>query len=88
MRKKPVWSVRISYAFKVIYILLAEGIKNGTLKVLKVGNGWKLFYICRKKQATDKVSDKNGEITENIEKKSISNGKPLVICADVYKIQM
>lgn len=77
MRKKPVWSVRISHAFEVIYILLAEGIKNGTLKVLKVGNGWKLFYICRKKQATDKVSDENGEITENIEKKEHKQWKAL-----------
>lgn len=61
------WSGRISHVFEIIYILLAQGIKNGALKRLKVGHKWKPFYISRKKQAIDAMSD-YGEKMEKLEK--------------------
>ena len=50
-------SGRISHVFEIMHILLAQGSKNGALALLKVGYEWKLFYISRKKQAMDAMSD-------------------------------
>lgn len=61
------WSGRISHVFEIIYVLLAQGIKNGALTRLKVGHKWKLFYISRKKQAMDAMSD-YGEKMEKLDK--------------------
>lgn len=61
------WSGSISHVFEIIHILLAQGIKNGALKLLNIGHEWKLFYISRKKRAMDAISDYGRKI-ETLEK--------------------
>lgn len=66
------WSGRISRVFEIMYNLLAQGSKNRALTLLKVGREWKLFYVSRKKQAMDAMSDygrKMETIREFTEKK-------------------
>lgn len=68
------WSGRISRVFEIMYILLARGGKNGALILLKVGHEWKLFYVSRKKQAMDAMSDygRKMEKLEKLQKKNIT----------------
>lgn len=68
------WSGRISRVFEIMYILLAQGSKNGALTLLKVGLEWKLSYVRRKKQAMDAMSDygRKMEKLEKLQKKTIT----------------